>query len=344
MFKPLLFFSFTIIISSCAGPSDPFGSINHFTKVENQKLNTNERVEISFFPSKQISHRSQELKVSIEDPEGIGRNHEINVQYNDHYLDKQFIKKAKKELSSDGKNLLINFGKIRLLPNRKNEIIVTYKRDDKSGIAAKQYFAPSCALNDYQVVKSFEGFSEHKEVFDKIERFSRRRDINPSLISALIAQESSFNSSAVSWAKAVGLTQVTTVASEQIKKQTREWPRHRAIASMSVPTLKWYISSNKINDKNEWRLNEDLSIKGGIEFLEYLVDYWNMPENHELLKNSFNHNVPWSEIILASYNSGAYNVKKSIKHNGKDWLLSRNLKEARKYVGKINSYCFAFRN
>lgn len=342
MLKPLVFLILTITFVSCAGPSDPFGAINSYQQVNSQSKSLDQRVSISFIPTKQISHRSHNFKVLINDPKGIGRNHELKVQYNDHYLSEDIMQKARKELSPDGKSLTVDFGILRFLPNRENNVIVTYQREEQSGIAAKQFLAPRCDLNGYKIVKNFENFDEHKDVFKKIERFSRLNNINPSLLSALIAQESSFDPQAVSWAKALGLTQVTTVASEQIKDNTKEWPRHRGIASMNVSTLKWHIFNENINEKNEWRLDEDLSIKGGIQFLKYLTEYWNLPENKELLENSFKQSTPWSEIILASYNSGAYNVKKAIKLNGESWLKSSHLKEARKYVGNINSYCYAF--
>ena len=57
----------------------------------------------------------------------------------------------------------------------------------------------------------------------------------------------------------------------------------------------------------------------------------------------FKKEIPTTDILLASYNSGAYRVKKSIIKNKEEWLFDKSLNEARKYVMNIKSYCHSFK-
>ena len=66
------------------------------------------------------------------------------------------------------------------------------------------------------------------------------------------------------------------------------------------------------------------------------------PEKKEILSDAFADDIPTTDILLASYNSGAYRVKKSIIKNKKEWLFDDSLHEARKYVMNIKSYCYSF--
>ena len=101
--------------------------------------------------------------------------------------------------------------------------------------------------------------------------------------------------------------------------------------------------AQEINSKNDWRLDEKKSIEGGILYLNYLSQYWNKTEKEDILSDVFKQDIPKTDILLASYNSGAYRVKKSILKNRKDWLFDDSLHEARKYVMNIKSYCYSFR-
>jgi soluble lytic murein transglycosylase-like protein len=47
-------------------------------------------------------------------------------------------------------------------------------------------------------------------------------------------------------------------------------------------------------------------------------------------------------LLLASYNSGPYRVKRALIRKGPTWLEAKELREAKKYVKKVKSYCYHF--
>ena len=111
----------------------------------------------------------------------------------------------------------------------------------------------------------------------------------------------------------------------------------------SYLNLKYKIFRGVINKNNDWRLDKYKSLEGGAVFLRQLTDYWETEKNLKLLESQFK-NIPKTDIILASYNSGAHRVKRNIKKHNKEWIWSKELNEARKYVMNIKSYCYQFKN
>ena len=129
---------------------------------------------------------------------------------------------------------------------------------------------------------------------------------------------------------------------DRLLKYKPEWKMYPRFRSLPYLNLKSKVVSNEINSQNDWRLDEKRSIEGGILYLNYLNEYWMTPEKTEILSDAFANDIPKTDILLASYNSGAYRVKKSILKNKKDWLFDESLTEARKYVMNIKSYCYSF--
>lgn len=77
--------------------------------------------------------------------------------------------------------------------------------------------------------------------------------------------------------------------------------------------------------------------------MEFIENYWTRDENIAVVNKHLgatSNNI--SDILLASYNSGPYRVKRSIMKKGKNWLGSRSLREANKYVKRVKSYCYHF--
>ena len=75
---------------------------------------------------------------------------------------------------------------------------------------------PECIRNLKITDLNIAPFNVNQKLEDKIITIAKKYDHNPSLIAALIAQESGFKSHALSYAKALGLTQVTPVAHREI--------------------------------------------------------------------------------------------------------------------------------
>ena len=90
-------------------------------------------------------------------------------------------------------------------------------------------------------------------------------------------------------------------------------------------------------------MNPRYSLQGGATYISYLKRYWSLPNNEKIVRSlpgDYRRNL--SEVILASYNSGAARVKAAIVTKSKDWKKHRKLKEANKYVKKVSSYCYHF--
>jgi membrane-bound lytic murein transglycosylase MltF len=143
--------------------------------------------------------------------------------------------------------------------------------------------------------------------------------LNPNLLAGLVAQESGFDPEAETWAHAVGLTQITPVAAEEIETVKPNWKNIK---------------------KKDWRTIPSKSIEGGAIYLQFLNQYWADQDSTQLL---IDHNATdMSAVILASYNSGAARVKKNVADTSDKWLDQPNLKEAFRYVGRVSSYCYHF--
>lgn len=350
--KGVLFTFLLGLMTSCAGPMNPFGAINQ----EQSPINSlNERIPssylsntkalIDFFPSRQNWHQSINFKARIFDENGLGSRRKVKFFYNDKDISEQILQVADKKISKDEKTLTYSVSNFRLNIEEDNKISVVYQRDEHSSPLIKHYEEPICPIDSVQKVKDLGAFSAEETTFKVIEEISVGEGMNPSLIAGLIAQESAFNPNAISWAKAIGLTQVTSLAEEHVIEKHPDWPRYEGLSNFSYPRIKSLILLGKINKKNEWRLNKELSIKGGIEYLRFVESYWSTKANKDIIKKVFpNRPEVYEEVILASYNSGPYRVKKSIFKLGNNWLKSEKLNEARKYVRKVKSYCFHFSN
>lgn len=340
-------------LSGCAGPMNPFGAVNPELDSTNQShtqrnpasyINKTKAL-ITFSPSRQNWHASSTFKTQIFDENGITSTAKIRFFFNDEEITDQVKTNSIKKLSKNGKALTYTIENFRLQITNENKITVAYQRDDHSAPLIKYYEEPRCPIDSLQKVKDLGAFKSQKLTLTKIEEISIQEGINPSLLAGLIAQESAFNSQAISWAKAIGLTQVTSLAEQHVIEKHPNWPRYKDLASYSYPAVKSLILLGKINEKNEWRLNKELSIKGGIEYLRFVESYWSKNSNKKIIEQVFpNRPEIYEEVILASYNSGPFRVKTEIGRLGVLWLQSRHLGEARKYVRKVKSYCYHFSN
>ena len=137
-------------------------------------------------------------------------------------------------------------------------------------------------------------------------------------------------------------TITTPIANKEVIMFKNDWPVDKRINNMNYLQIKSRILARKINHKTDWRLDTHKSIEGGIIYLKELKKYWTKKSSVKLLNQTFKRDIPWTDILLASYNSGAYRVKKSIKRNKRSWLQDQELQEAKKYVKNIKSYCHAF--
>lgn len=337
------------LLTGCAGPMSPFGSFplnqHKASWLEKPVSVTRSRARVRFSPEHQVLHGPANFSVVIEDPEGIPENYKLAINYNGMDVTQTFLSHAQ-VLSMDPLNHEIRlFTKdFRLLPSRENLVQVAYYRDGVEKSATAQYQPPICsAFTANQMVFSVPEFDPPLSVLQLINQTAQKKNLNPFFVAALVAQESSFNPHALSSTKALGLTQVTSLGESEIMRRVEYWPRYPGIDLIPYPLLKLSILSGRIHSGNEWRLDPALSIEGGVEYLSYLSEYWKKADKRSQVEKKLGPSeTALSEVMLASYNSGATRVGEALRSDGPKWLQNQELGEARNYVRRIVSYCDHF--
>jgi hypothetical protein len=292
-------------------------------------------------PKRQILHSKSDLVVEIQDTQDIPSLANVRVYFNSFDVTSTFMANIEVKNRVKEKILEIEFKDVRLKLLDENNIRIGYAKNNS--LYASQFQAPTCDFFETKPINNIQGFRPPSEYILWLTEIAKSKKFNPNLLTGIVAQESAFNPNAVSWAKAIGLTQITHLAQEQLHVDQKSWPQSREISSLSYMDLKQKISTGELNHQNEWRLDPKTSIQGGAEYIQYLYKYWSLEENQVWLKKlSGEPNVVLSQVILASYNSGPARVKNAIISENNEWLKKAELKEASKYIRKVFSYCYHF--
>lgn len=345
--KPhIIVFGF-LISSSCAGPISPFGGIEIWSgdgQAVSLKTYDQEEPGLLVYPRRQVLHKPSDLKIEFNINETLSNRTaantpQIKVTYNDKDVTQTFLKSAMLQYNQQ-KQANYLFNNLELKPDRRHHIDIYWRFDSAETFKHLAYLPPNCSIKDNLPIQTTEPFHPKAEYINQIYQAASNNKLNPSLLAGLIAQESGFQPTRVSYAKAVGLTQVTSLADEEIKKIRPEWPRDQRIERLRVAELERLIQNKLLNRKHDWRLDPERAIEGGSLYIDYLLNYWSLEENKALLGRY--PKIKPTEVILASYNSGAARVKNKIKAKGRNWLEDRELKEAFKYVNSVTSYCYHF--
>ncbi|MDP7319354.1 MAG: transglycosylase SLT domain-containing protein [Bacteriovoracaceae bacterium] len=341
----IVLFLFLVSICSCAGPTTPFGGdifIGEEFKVENSI--TRDDIDVLFSPDRQYYNSPYHLKIKLKDPNFDIKSFRYEIVYNHRKLNRWFKAEEIKIPESPDGPVEINFKNLSLLPGNVNHISFLYYPKGEQYPIIHKLKLPECYRNSQPEDFITKPFEVSELLKHNIKAISKKYKYNSALTAALIAQESSFNPKALSYAKALGLTQVTSAAHSEISKIKKNWNIYPKLDQMSLGKIKTSIKNSKINRHNDWRLDINKSIEGGLLYMEYLNSYWSTPVKEELLQRTFqNEPIPRTDILLASYNSGPYRVSKALAKNQKEWLFSASLSEARKYVMNIKSYCYSFK-
>lgn len=343
------------LLTSCAGPTNPWGHYGVTLPTNSSPLpvevrglasleSKNSKARIHFFPRRQNFHATTEFQVVIEENNPIPGTAKLALFYNGTDVTNQWLSKSHVETNQAGNRMTLTFHGVKLLAQREHDIRIYFKKDAMTEAKISNYPAPSCFLSALEPLGSLGRFqSIDKSLRNAIEGISSQEGVNPSFVAGLIAQESAFNPVAVSHAKAIGLTQVTQGAEKHILDTYQDFPSFPLLNELPVPFIKTMILSGKVNQENEWRLDPSSSIRGGIHYLKFVENYWLKDENHKaMLKHYETEDEILDDLILASYNSGPYRVKKELNKHGRDWINSEHLGEARKYVRRVKSYCYHF--
>lgn len=352
----LLGLSLGLFNSGCVGPATPFGAIKELDVRESQRIaklirSTSKaeieqiiRPQISFQPKRQVLHDASKLKIVVDDPMQIADTSQVSVLYNGFDVSEIVGARVKRQLSKGGTRLTLELSNIRIRPQSNNHIDVYYSRRPGDPFTAHAALdAPYCRPFVAARVQSTEKFRVDPRLLQMIHRTAREFGYNPGLLTGLIAQESGFNTFSVSWAKALGITQVTSAAESSFITRFPQWPRYPGIAELTVAEIKTLIWLGRINGNTEWRLDEESSVVGGAAYLDWLRKYWYAPGNFALIASAFSDTeLGLAQVILASYNSGPSRVRRALDFWGHNWLSDDELGEARNYVKRVFSYCYHF--
>jgi hypothetical protein len=304
---------------------------------------------IHFDPPHQILHGTRTLKVIIDDPRGFADarsgkgagEYDFKVRYHGHDVTRSFLLQARMTESRQGQRLVIEVPSVRLSARLEHLIEVGY-RNRAGHTTIARYQPPVCRAFDSQKLRTTEEFRPGDAMLEAIQNVSLQTGFNPAFTAALIAQESAFNPRSVSLARALGLTQVTPIAETEITHQFTSWPRYPGLNQMPAPLLKLLVMSGKVNAENEWRLNPERSIRGGLAFAQILADRWLDSDSYSKISWDTDVEAARTRLILASYNSGYARVTQAISRYGNAWLTAPELREARSYVNRIFSLCDSF--
>lgn len=342
-----------LLLVGCAGPTTPFGAkpVSQFFNNVKRALSrgpANENApSIQFSPHRQVLHGRSRFTITIEDLAGIQKDFRLQVNYNGVDMTNTFLAQAHLNRENE-KKLRVTFPNLRLPATKDHDIEVVYwhSLDESETPLSRHYGKPECFAFKPEPVKNTGEFKNVDRIVRLLNQVARDEKVNPSFIAGLIAQESGFDSRAVSSAKAIGLTQVTSLGEAEFIDDYKHWPRFPELSDMSAPIVKLNILTGTINSENEWRLDPKLSISGGVAYIEYLDNYWRRPEAMSMVSSHYtNPEDVLTSLILASYNSGAARVSNALRKYGKNWLsVESELSEARKYVNRVTSFCDYFSN
>jgi soluble lytic murein transglycosylase-like protein len=300
---------------------------------------------VRFSPDHQVLHGPTKFSVIIEDPDGVPEDFRLLVSYNGVDVTRAFLRQATVAPSDPLRHeVRVTANSLRLPAGIENRVKVVYWRDPEAPPVMAQYMPPVCsAFTGNQMIFALPEFESSANVIQLINQHASMRRLNPYFVAALVAQESSFNPLAVSPNHALGLTQVTPMGEMEIIRRYKDWPRYPGVSDMPFPLLKLAVIGGRIHSGNEWRLDPTLSIQGGIEYLSYLGEYWTRPDKRAQVERKLGPSeTALSEVLLASYNSGAARVAEALERSGERYLEDSSLGEANKYVRRVVSYCDHF--
>lgn len=331
--------------TACVGPTTPFGAVTTTEAVQDDRYpqSFHPGYKIKFHPEKQVLHDKTDFSVEISSSRPLPDDITIRIFYNNMDVTKPFLEQSHLHRDAGGSSLIYVFKDMRLKTLDLNHIKVQIVNKEGNGLVTKFLEEPECSLYQKSKLAHLGEFHAPQSFITMLEKVAAQNSTNPSFLAGVVAQESGFNPKAVSWAKAIGLTQITPLAEKQVINSLEHWPRYPGINDLSYLTLKSKIYLGEIDHDTEWRLNPEKSLVGGLTYFQYLQNYWDMEDNKKLVDElGGDREKLLTELILASYNSGAARVKSAIielKHN---WKQQENLQEAVRYLKKVSSYCYHY--
>lgn len=322
-------------LSSCAGPHSPFGAIeDHPKKDELLRVPAATTAElppelsINFGPENLIYHKNFELTINVSDQEGIKELGQIAVTYNG-----REVQKGEWTLSNDHKEAQLKIPDLKFPSHLKHNLSVQYTKDSK--VYTKKLHPPQCQMLSEERLKSLGQFAEDEHMIRMVELIAKKHGLSPSFIVALVAQQSGFDPEYVGSEQRLGLMQIKTSDSFILsnQKNQRTWPSYPEIDQESRLGLYTKIMLGLINRNNEWRLDPEKALKGGLQYLKKLETFWSEHPAKER-----------KDLVLASYYTGPYKVLKVYNSMGNNWKKSREMASVIPKIKEVQSHCFELSN
>jgi hypothetical protein len=284
------------------------------------------------------------VRVIIDDPSGIRDGYGLQVRYRGQDVTRSFLQQARVSRTESSQRLVVEVPAVRLSASDDHLIEIGY-RNPAGQFAATRYPSPVCRAFDHTAIRTTDDFRPDSSLLKSIEVISRQMGFSSAFTAALIAQESAFDPKSVSLARALGLTQITPIAETEVSGAFEKWPRYPGGHELPAPILKLLVMAGQIHAGNEWRLDPERSIQGGLTLVQSLSARWLDSESFSKVQwttGDSDVEITRTRLVLASYHSGFLRVTRAIDRYGSAWLTSPELKAARKYVNRVFSYCDAF--
>lgn len=336
-----------LCLCACAGPTSPFGAAHSLTPLIKAppdisliSTESDKHYKVSFYPKQQFYHKEDSLRLDVHGIKKIPDIRNLRLIYNSTDLTELLVNNSKLKMFPNEKLMRIEFNGLKLSARQLHDITFLYQED--LHFYSFKLTKPSCSIYRSSPARGLHGFEAPPEFLNMVNMSGREEKISSSLIAGLVAMESGFNPLAVSSAKALGLTQITDVALQQIEKKTSQWPR-RDLSSISHTEVKAQIVAGELTPQADWRLEPNLSLKGGASYLKYILGFWNSKGNKLLLEEAnLTTEEQLTDVVLASYNSGPERVKRIITKSRNKWINDPELKNTQYYLNMIYSYCNDF--
>ncbi|HTL12913.1 MAG TPA: lytic transglycosylase domain-containing protein, partial [Bdellovibrionota bacterium] len=257
-----------LVSTGCAGPNTPLGAVSWVSPelaeaaVAEEATSSTELREaaspyaprVSFRPDRQVLHTSTPLEIVVRDPFGSVENYDLTVLYDGLDVSGRFLASADVQEDMDHEEIRIRVPKVRLDPTRDHSIELLYRSRSGSQVHVR-YEAPTCLAFQAEEVRQTGSFRPSARLMQTINRQSLQAGFNPAFLTGLIAQESGFQTRSVSWARAIGLTQITPIAEKEVIQEYPRWPRYPRLNRFPAPVQKAMIVAGRVRASNEWRLD-----------------------------------------------------------------------------------------
>ncbi|MGE4106847.1 MAG: transglycosylase SLT domain-containing protein [Bacteriovoracia bacterium] len=282
------------------------------------------------------------MELEVVDPRGDLDVSAVKIFHNGIDVTETLMRQASSSVRGEERKILLTVPVVRLPAAEDNLIEVTYQ-GQSGAYGYARFEEPECMAFRLHSVSNTADFSPSERVLKMIEEESVKEGFSPAFTAGLVAQESGFDPRVISWAKAIGLTQMTTLAEQEVIHQFPDFPRYPQAHEMPVPWLRALVMLKKMNPENEWRLDTRKSVRGGLAYAHYLADRWSTPENLDYIRKTFpDPEMAHTQLMLASYNAGYSRVYASLKKHGRGWLKTQEMRGIRGYVNRTVSYCYHF--